>query len=1551
MRNLKRALSLGLTAAMISGLMVMGSSAASYADVTSENNVEAIEVLEAVGIMIGDESGNFNPDQNVTRNEMAVVMSNLMEYNVASYKDTSPFTDVPSWAEPYVAACWTNGITAGYSDTIYGGSDTVTTAQAALMLMKALGYFQYASDFGSDWQLATTRQGNAIDLFNGVDSGVTQAMTRNDVAQLVLNTLRAGTVQASTDGSWTIGDVTINNNVQYSYVTSNQTYATAIDDARSTSNTTDANRSIVELGEQLYMGDLKLNDNAIDDFGRPSRTWSYDGKEVGTYAKTELLVESYTTGVTGREMYDLLSAATINENDLARYVDGLGVDMAKTELGRNNKDDLDYTGNGALTEVYLDDDNDQITIATINTYLAQAVGDYSEGKEYAPLEIYMSLQNDRVVPHVYNVDVDDVEAVADVVDEQFYLVNLSFADARGLEDYENAAVTEIASPEVMENSTVTKWSDSTSKVVDKLTVDGTEYKSAVKAFYDEDTLEAYDHDLLTDMTYTLYLDQYGYVIGVDVYEGDLKYVFITGYDRHSSNLSVSTATAAGIFLDGTMEELKVNVKATNENIEDYVNDADNGDSRAYYMENGAADIWDTGIAGDDGKPTLNRWYRYSVNESGVYTLKPVDMTATLYADPTDANDDGVNDSYEDVTINTANVSVKNTVTAANTRVYGEDESVYVTVDTDVVDTTDGDEIAITDVDGVYTGVQNVNLEIDTSVDTIENPGVEAQVYTVYDKDNYIIGAVVIGDVSGSGDYAYILSDGATSEEKIGDTYYWTFDAILDGQIQTLTAKSKYTEIIEEIEDHQFDVLELRFDTDEYVVRVLEPDENDIYRYDEATDEIREPDITDYEVYYVENGVVDANGNYVAVADGVRDLELTLQGRTLYVTPDQSDFGLAMASDAVAVVIQPEYNKDNVKTEFTTVKSAISHLADANPATPELEYDGKIFAVLNTNGSAAWIVFDSINGLDTGTGGIIDDNNRNVIHNGNVALWGDNTVVVNGVSISYNYNQSSVAYSFVVPGANIGDVINYNVEARVNGQTVNVKNNVTGVVSQNERGNLVVVGTVNVPATAIDDVDVAVYNAVNQTANTASVVLNNTGAVVTGLATGTANVGDKITFTVKPDTGYQKPVNVTGANVTANEDGTYTLTVVAGVNTVTVEATPIATYQITFDTATYSGYTFWVNDKPVTPDPISSTKSAISVTSTDVIEIAGVRGSAFGTTGTVQLDGSITGTIDTNNEYMTITGVDHPFTLKSPAVMTSAVIAIHYEEGMEVTPATASKIVDDDTENNVLYLNASDNVTVKMPAEMGTRFVAFSADNLIVANSAYVNNNGASVSISSERWIKAVAPITLHDVKITGVTSGQYVVVDTDLTPTVESTDGTAVIAGTEKFSEEDIAGDTIQMPKEGLTLSAAVQVNANDGITVKHGTTDVTGQYVKVNENVTVSVPATAGTYAIKLASADDVFANAGTANNADLTVGTTNVNLYAGIKLTLNDHNEVSYYEDGVPATIDTTGYVKSGVTLYTDDSNRVNNSSTGLSINPEPWGTNQVRFTTSNVNISVSD
>ena len=75
MRNLKRALSLALATVMTLGLMVVGTGAVGYTDVTSEDNQEAIEVLQAVGIMTGVTDDEFDPDGVVTRNQMAVIMS------------------------------------------------------------------------------------------------------------------------------------------------------------------------------------------------------------------------------------------------------------------------------------------------------------------------------------------------------------------------------------------------------------------------------------------------------------------------------------------------------------------------------------------------------------------------------------------------------------------------------------------------------------------------------------------------------------------------------------------------------------------------------------------------------------------------------------------------------------------------------------------------------------------------------------------------------------------------------------------------------------------------------------------------------------------------------------------------------------------------------------------------------------------------------------------------------------------------------------------------------------------------------------------------------------------------------------------------------------------------------------------------------------------------------------------------------------------------------------------------------------------------------------
>ena len=800
MRNLKRALSLGLTAAMISGLMVMGSSAASYADVTSENNVEAIDVLQTVGIMVGDENGNFNPDQNVTRNEMAVVMANLMEYNVASYKDTSPFTDVPSWAEPYVAACWTNGITAGYSDTIYGGSDTVTTAQAALMLMKALGYFQYASDFGSDWQLSTTRQGNAIDLFVGVDSGVTAPMTRNDVAQLVLNTLKSGTVEASTDGSWTIGDVTINNNVTYSYITSNQSYATAIDDARSTSNNSDAQRSIVELGEQLYMGDLKLNDNTTDVFGRPARYWEYEGSEIGTYAKRELLKQTYTTEVTGRDLYDLLGRSIIEDKDYAFSITIDG-ESEKSVLGdayfttgnmiRTNTEGVGATGNGVLTEVYLDTDKHEVNIAIINTYLAEATDDYDERKEEAEFDVYKISDDGHADQYVKTADctesfekisVDDFPIVADVKDGSFYLVTVADGQLQSIENVET-----------VEETTISKFTKGKS-----VTSEGTEYKYASTAMYDEEVLDEYDQSNMKSTSYNIYLDPYGYLIGIDIVEEASRYLFLTGIDGNTSNLSNKTADANVIFLDGTMETVKV----------------DMSDSK---QDNGKDDLVPAAL--------LNTWCTYSVDKNGVYTLVQVADDVDAFEEDEDgiAYADGDTDKVgqgwtkgtdgaaaDDIaTIDKKHVSLDGIGAAGFNKVYGNDESVYITaevsqIQADVIgDGNDnaGAAVIISGVDSIVTGVQNASLKawngkkvIASNANfTADDRDAAQGVYTLFKDNGYVIGAVVVGEDDGATtNYAYVISESGKNGlnmEAYDDTteeYTWTRDVVVNGEVVELT---------------------------------------------------------------------------------------------------------------------------------------------------------------------------------------------------------------------------------------------------------------------------------------------------------------------------------------------------------------------------------------------------------------------------------------------------------------------------------------------------------------------------------------------------------------------------------------------------------------------------------------------------------------------------------------------------------------------------------------------------------------------------------------------
>ena len=962
MRNLKRALSLGLTAAMISGLMVMGSSAASYADVTSEDNVEAIEVLEAVGIMIGDENGNFNPDQNVTRNEMAVVMSNLMEYNVASYKDTSPFTDVPSWAEPYVAACWTNGITAGYSDTIYGGSDTVTTAQAALMLMKALGYFQYASDFGGDWQLATTRQGNAIDLFVGVDSGVEQAMTRNDVAQLVLNTLKSGTVEASTDGSWTIGNVTINNNVKYNYITSNADYAQAINTVTSTDANTDAGQSIIELGEQLYMGDLELKNNDTDVFGRPARTWEYDSQKIGTYMKTELLKQEYTAKVTGRDMYDLLGSNVIDNYTFTISVDGETersvLDSAyftEKNFVRSNDDAVGETGNGVLTQVFVDNINKRVNIAVINTYLAKAAEDYDEKNDELDLDVFNITEVGTTECYVKDDASDETMTVEgadfdieDVVEDDLFLVTVADGEIQSMAD-----------PEILADSTITKF-----KTTKYVISDGTQYDYADTARYDEDVLDVYTSEdgatiNLKDLTYNIILDQYGYLIGIEQNEDPDQYLFLTGIDLSNSNLSNRNADANVIFLDGTMDTITVNMRKS-------LSDSD-GDGK---VDDALSALTDND---NGGRSQLNTWCTYTVNSDGVYTLKQVsiaDDTAKTMQKATGIGAGG------EIDIDEKHVTLDGFGSYA--KVYGNDDSVYINVELEKIidDNESGGQPVwiIDDVESITTGISNVSLtvkELGASKDGYDYPG--AEIYTLFDEDGYVIAAVTIGENQGTTtNYAYITSARPNSEEYNSSTDEWTFtrEAIVNGEFVELVEVSDAVDVLSSTSMEKGNWYKIKYDADGHVRgrEIIEPSLTDGTDNDGYINQVSQVEKASEAKDLV---LLDADLAYTT-----GNVYLSYKGGTLYVTTSTKE-GFYVSPDvqvALALASKPDSTNDNLANAFDSVDTytgrdgLVKALRNLDTEGKDIDGDGIVEYLFNGNlaaviedGVATSIVLDDRSG--------------------------------------------------------------------------------------------------------------------------------------------------------------------------------------------------------------------------------------------------------------------------------------------------------------------------------------------------------------------------------------------------------------------------------------------------------------------------------------------------------------------------------------------------------------------------------------------------------------
>ena len=904
---MKKFLSLVLALVMTMSLVTVSAGAKDFTDSSKINYSEAVDVMSAAKVIDGYAEGDFRPTATLTRGAAAKIICNLIlgpTTASALVADAAPYKDVPAnhTFAGYIAYCQKTGIISGYADGTFKPANTLTGYAFMKMLLGALGYKADVEGYTSpNWSINVAKQAINAGLNKGLkgDFNGVKAVNREEACLYAFNTLKATMVEYDT--TITIGGVTV--------------AGARKDVTNSASIETIKNDDKMQFAER-YFTKLTKKSNVTDDFGRPAVTWINNKTEVGTYVDYTTLVSSYTAKVKGGEVYNDIGSAAAKFDEVTYYVDGKVqpasvVTDLMSDVKKSNKDTFGASGKGVLTEVYVDTDEETIDVVIINTYIADVSADYNDKKEY--LSVGVKNYGANAPTKVY---LDDVAGIEKYKEDDVILVQIA-----------DGVILNVIDPKTVEDAAISKFATD-----DYVVTGGNQYDFAEKINRYNNVLNEYNKEELEDKTYDIYVDQYGYAIGIKLHSGTDKYLLLAGYDKTESNLTLKTAEAQVIFMDGTMSKVAIDFNETNKKLE---------------RETAPKDV-DKLVQNGDGN--RNQWFKYT-EDDGVYTLTAVaDQIVVAYGDTGSAK--------KSINCESARVA------EGSKYAWGNDDSVYITVKTDEVDSDVGDyryadvKFGISKVDAVYTGVQDVDLVLNAKSPFKTSTAAPGDViYALYDTDDkYIDAAIVLGESNddNSKAYAYALK-GAKSESFKDGNYYWEFDAAVGGKVETLTVKTKYTDVIDTIQKAIVDedktatygikgLLKLTYDKDGYVTKAVVVDNtaSDIYGSSDfnASKDIN-PDI--FKAYEVKHN---------------QPKDLVCTGRTLY-TDVKNDVGLTLASGAPVVVVQivedEDGDLDRSIEEYSTISAALNALKDEGK-----NFQGTIAADLNDKGTAEWIVISSSN---------------------------------------------------------------------------------------------------------------------------------------------------------------------------------------------------------------------------------------------------------------------------------------------------------------------------------------------------------------------------------------------------------------------------------------------------------------------------------------------------------------------------------------------------------------------------------------------------------------
>ena len=577
MRNLKRALSLAMASIMVLGMMVVGAGAVSYDDFSDKDKIvndDAVSMLVELNVINGKDDGSFDPEGIVTRAEMAkmicVVLNGGKDPSLGNVSNYTYTDTVGHWAAAYIEYCTTLGIVAGDGTGKFNPSNTVTGAEAAKMLLVALGFKSEIEGFtGANWAVNVNVRANQKGLFDELSINPSEGLTRDNAAQMVWNALDAGVVSYDytliTDGSSITSSPTLIDNESKTLLTDKFKVAklegviVANENATSTGTAVEKEDVTVLLltsddaGSKQDEGDTitlktataaNLLGKSVTMFAKDWKNGAYQTVLGNPVVSSDNMIATISESSDADDVKDALKDAGIKEVSKAVLVQNFirATDKDDKELTISGMADVaKLTGNGIEVTVISNDNDNKADFVIVTKMIAGKVSAYNakgnDGDGYIT-----------------------VSALTDIAKAD-QIAGAEFADVKGSEDlakddivlYYRVGDTFYAEKADSVNVTVTSTKGSDTIKDGKNT-----YKaSALSSKYDDDNNTVLTTAVEPDDEVTLYLDNFGYVVYTDAVTAADEYMFITGSDASVKD-GFESLTIKGVLSDGTEVTASVN---------------------------------------------------------------------------------------------------------------------------------------------------------------------------------------------------------------------------------------------------------------------------------------------------------------------------------------------------------------------------------------------------------------------------------------------------------------------------------------------------------------------------------------------------------------------------------------------------------------------------------------------------------------------------------------------------------------------------------------------------------------------------------------------------------------------------------------------------------------------------------------------------------------------------------------------------------------------------------------------------------------------------------